>query len=94
MDIREASEGKEALQKVGVFQPQLILMDIRLPDENGLHLIKRIKQSHLDTKVIIMTGYDPVEYRGAAIRSGANGYIPKDFLNPGQFETLIKSLVA
>jgi DNA-binding NarL/FixJ family response regulator len=93
MVIQEASEGNEAIQKVGVFQPQLIFMDIRLPDGNGLQLTERIKASHPDTKVIIMTGYDSVEYREAAIRCGTNGYIAKDSLKPGQLETLIKSLV-
>ena len=92
--IQEASEGNEAIQKVGVFQPQLILMDIRLPDENGLHLTERIKTSHPDTIVIIMTSYDSVEYREAAIRCGANGYITKDSLTPGQIEKLVKSAVA
>ena len=93
MVIQEASEGNEAIQKVGVFQPQLILMDIRLPDENGLHLTEKIKASHPDTKVIIVTGYDSVEYREAAARCGANGYIAKESLNREQLETLIRSLV-
>ena len=93
MVIQEASEGNEAIQKVAVFQPQLIFMDIRLPDENGLDLTERIKTSHPDTKVVILTGFDSVEYREAAIRCRANGYIAKDSLTPGQLETLIKSLV-
>jgi DNA-binding NarL/FixJ family response regulator len=91
--IQEASEGKEAIQKVGVFQPQLIFMDIRLPGENGLHLTERIKASHPDTKVIILTGYDSPEYEEASTRCGANGYLPKDCLNPAELQTLIKSLV-
>ena len=94
MVIHEASEGNEAIQKVGVFQPQLILMDIRLPDENGLRLTERIKTSHPDTIVIIMTSYDSVEYREAATRCGANGCIAKDSLTPGQIEKLVKSAVA
>ena len=94
MVIHEASEGNEAIRKVGVFQPQLIFMDIRLPDENGLRLAERIKASHPDTKVIIMTNYDSVEYREAATRCGANGYIAKDSLTPGQIEKLVKSAVA
>jgi len=93
MVIQEASEGKEAHEKVGSFQPQLILMDIRLPDENGLHLTQRIKKSYPDTKVIIMTGFDSVEYREAATRFGAEGYFAKDALNKEQLETLIKSLI-
>jgi DNA-binding NarL/FixJ family response regulator len=92
--IQEASEGNEAIHKIGIFQPQLIFMDIRLPDENGLHLTERIKTSHPDTKVIIMTSYDSMEYREAAIRYGANGYISKDSLNPGQLEKLVKSIIA
>jgi DNA-binding NarL/FixJ family response regulator len=91
--IQEASDGNEAIQKVDVFQPQLILMDIRLPDENGLRLTERIKTSHPDTIVIIMTSYDSVEYREAAIRCRANGYITKDSLTPGQIEKLVKSAV-
>jgi YesN/AraC family two-component response regulator len=93
MVIQEASEGNEAIQKVGVFQPQLILMDIRLPDENGLHLTEKIRTSHPDMKVIIMTSYDSVEYREAAVRCGANGYIDKDSLNSEQLEKLIKPFV-
>jgi DNA-binding NarL/FixJ family response regulator len=93
MIIQEASEGNEAIQKVSAFQPQLIFMDIRLPDENGLQLTERITASHPDMKVIIMTGYDSVEYREAAIRCRANSYVAKDSLNPRELETLIKSLV-
>jgi DNA-binding NarL/FixJ family response regulator len=94
MIIQKASGGNEAIQEVGVFQPQLIFMDIRLPDENGLHLTERIKANHPDTKVIIMTGYDSVDYREAATRCGANGYIAKDSLTPGQIEKLVKSIAA
>ncbi len=93
MVIQEASEGKEAIQKAGVFQPQLIFMDIGLPDENGLQITERIKTSHPGTKVIILTGYDSVEYRQAATRCGANGYVAKGCLNPEELQTLIKSLV-
>ena len=93
MAIQEASEGSEAIQKVASFQPQVIFMDIRLPDENGLDLTKRIKASHPDTKVIIMTAYDAVEYREAATRFGAQGYFAKDALSTEQLEALIKSLV-
>ena len=89
MVIHEVSEGNEAIQQVGVFQPQLILMDIRLPDANGLHLTERIKTSHPDTKVVIMTGYDCVEYREAATRCGANGYLAKDSFKPEELEKLI-----
>jgi YesN/AraC family two-component response regulator len=93
MVIQEAAEGNEALQKVDAFQPDLIFMDIQLPGENGLQLTKKIKTKYLNTKIIILTGYDSLEYREAAIRSGGNCYILKDSLNYVQLENLLKTLV-
>ena len=93
MVIHEAAEGNEALQKVDTFRPELIFMDIGLPGENGLQLTQRIKTSYPDTKVIILTSHDTLEYREAAIRCGANCFITKGSLNWEQLETLVKSLV-
>jgi DNA-binding NarL/FixJ family response regulator len=93
MVIHEAAEGNEALQRVDTFRPELIFMDIGLPGENGLQLTQRIKTSYPDTKVIILTNHDTLEYREAAIRCGANCFITKASLNWEQLETLVKSLV-
>jgi DNA-binding NarL/FixJ family response regulator len=93
MVIQEAEEGKEALQRVEASQPELIFMDLHLPGENGLQLTQKIKSSYPGTKVIILTGHDILEYREAATRCGANGFITKDSLNTGQAEELVKSLV-
>jgi DNA-binding NarL/FixJ family response regulator len=93
MEVCEAAEGNEALQKVDALKPDLIFMDIRLPGENGLQLSQKIKARYPHTKIIILTNYDALEYREAAIRSGGDCYIPKDSLNYIQIEKLIKSLV-
>lgn len=93
MVIEEATEGDEALQRVDALQPELIFMDIRLPGENGLQLTQKIKTNYPNTKVIILTSYDILEYREAAIRCGANGFIPKDSLDWEQIEKLVRSLV-
>jgi len=93
MVIHEAAEGNEAFQRVDTFRPELIFMDIGLPGENGLQLTQRIKTSYPDTKVIILTSHDTLEYREAAIRCGANCFITKGSLNWEQLETLVKSLV-
>ena len=92
MVIHEAHEGKQALQQVGALLPELIFMDIKLPGENGLQLTQRIKASHPDMKVVILTNYDILEYREAAIRSGANSFLTKDSLNWEHLENLVKSL--
>ncbi len=92
MAIYEASEGNEALEKVDAFHPQLIFMDIRLPGENGLKLTRKIKTGHPDMTVIVLTSYDTLEYRQAALRSGASCFISKDSMNWQQIETCINSL--
>ncbi len=72
-----ASDGREAMQKVESFQPDLILMDIRLPDESGLELTKKIKITNPNIKVIILTGHHYPEYKEVAARYGADGFFVK-----------------
>ena len=92
MVIQEATEGNEALQAVDALQPELIFMDIRLPGENGLQLTQKIKKNYPHIKVIILTSYDILEYREAAIRCGANSFVTKDSLDWEQIEKLVRSL--
>jgi YesN/AraC family two-component response regulator len=77
MIIEEASDGNEALQKVDSFQPDLILMDIRLPDVSGLDLIKKIKITNSAVKVIVLTGHHYPEYEETAAQYGADGFLVK-----------------
>ena len=87
--IDEAANGVEALKRVNVFAPDLILMDIRLPGESGLALTKKIKAIYPDIIIFILTNYDSQECREAASRYGADRYIAKDSLK--RVEELIKS---
>jgi DNA-binding NarL/FixJ family response regulator len=93
MEVYEAAEGNEALQKVDALKPDLVFMDIRLPGDNGLQLTQKIKARYPHTKIIVLTNYDSLEYREAAIRSGGDCYVDKDSLNYVQIGNLIKSLV-
>jgi DNA-binding NarL/FixJ family response regulator len=93
MIIYEAAEGNEALQRVDALKPELVFTDIRLPGENGIELTKKIKAKYPTIKVVILTSYDSFEYRGAAIQSGGNCYIPKDSLAYVEIEKLVKALV-
>jgi YesN/AraC family two-component response regulator len=77
MIVEEASDGKEAMQKTGSFQPDLILMDIRLPDESGLELTKKIKNTNSDIRILILTGHHYPEYQEKAIQYGADGFLVK-----------------
>ena len=77
MAVEEALDGKAALEKVISFLPHLVFMDIRLPGQNGLELTRKIKTSHPNIAIIILTDYDLPEYREAARSGGADGFIPK-----------------
>ena len=78
MEILEAANGEEALQKIKTLPPDAILMDLRLPGENGIELTKKIKARYPDIIVVILTNYDLPEYREAAYQSGANHFLSKD----------------
>ncbi len=90
--IQVATDGKEALEKVDAFRPQLIFMDIRLPGENGLSLTKKIKAKYPETLVVVLTSYDNPEYRDAALQSGASRFVSKDSLNFEEIAALISSI--
>lgn len=80
--ISEAKDGEEALRTIPTFLPDLIFMDIRLPDRNGLQLTRLIKGLFPDIKVVILTNYDLPEYRDAAFQYKADHYAPKDLFMP------------
>ena len=77
MIVEEASDGKETMEKVGSFQPDLIIMDLRLPDDSGLELTKKIKIMNSSVKVLIFTGHHYPEYREMAAQYGADGFLVK-----------------
>ncbi len=89
--IDEAADGRETVQKLNPPFPNLILMDIRLPDENGLELTKRIKTIHPGIRIVIVTGYDTAEYREAASKNGADDFFSKDSFGSAKIQDLIKS---
>ena len=92
MAVEEALDGKEALEKITTFLPDLVFMDIRLPGETGLELTRRMKASHPHIVIIILTDYDLPEYREAAHDGGADGFIAKGALNLEDIGTLLESM--
>ena len=94
IDIFEASDGKEALQKMETLHPDLVFMDIKLPGENGLELTKRIKTGFPDVTVIILSGYDFPEYREAAYRFKADHFLSKGSSTKEGILALVNSLLS
>ena len=75
--IGEAENGRDAVQLTLEKQPDVVLMDIGMPILNGLEATRQIKKHSVQTKVLILSGYENDEYILQVIQSGANGYILK-----------------
>jgi DNA-binding NarL/FixJ family response regulator len=75
--IGEAGSAREALEQVANLQPNVVVMDIRLPGTSGIEACEEIVQRFPDTKVIMLTSYAEDEMLFSAIRAGASGYILK-----------------
>ncbi len=94
MDIIEAGDGKEALQKVDSHPPNLIFMDIKLPGENGLELTRRIKTDYPHVIIIMLTNADLPEYREAAIRNKADHYLVKGSTSTNEIFEIVKTILS
>ncbi len=94
IEIVEAADGTEAFQEIDFYPPDLIFMDAKLPGENGLELTRRIKADHPEIVVIVLTSYDFLEYRQAAIRFKADYFFSKDAITNNEFFTLVKSIIS
>jgi len=76
--VDEAGDGREALSKVEYRRPDLIFMDIQLPGENGLDVIKEIKRVYNEIVIVILTSNSLLEYRQQAFRNGADYFLSKE----------------
>jgi DNA-binding NarL/FixJ family response regulator len=94
MEIIEATDGKEALQKIDSSNPYLIFMDIELRGQNGLELTKRIKAQYPQTIIIILTSHDLQEYRDAADQNNANYFLTKGLSTKGEILALVDSILS
>ena len=76
--VGTACDGFDALEKIPATKPDVVLMDIRMPNMNGVVATSRIKKKYPDVKVLILTTFDDSEYILNAINNGASGYLLKD----------------
>ncbi len=75
--VGEASEGKEAIEKARELVPDVVVMDISMPEMDGLEATRRIKKKNPSVKVLVLTQHDNREYILSTIKSGSDGYLPK-----------------
>ena len=88
--VGEANNGKEVLVKVGETNPDVILMDLYMPEMDGVEATAYIKKEYPNVKVIVLTSFSDQAHVLPALRAGASGYILKD-VEPDQLVEAIRS---
>jgi DNA-binding NarL/FixJ family response regulator len=91
--VAEASNGIEAVDQAARFSPGIILMDIRMPELDGLQATRRILAADKAARILILTTFDLDEYVFEALRAGASGFVLKDD-SPEQLIAAIRTVAA
>lgn len=89
--IGVAYDGAQAVELVGECQPDVVLMDVRMPVMNGVESTKLIKEQYPDIKVLMLTTFDDDQYVVEALRLGAVGYLLKD-MPPAELISAVRAV--
>lgn len=76
--IAEACDGVDCINKLEGISPDVLLLDINMPNMNGLEVLKKLKEKRIKVKVLVLTVHNEVEYLLKAVDIGVNGYLLKD----------------
>lgn len=76
--VGEASDGAEAIRMVDLLDPDVVLMDVRMPGVGGIEATRTLHASHPETRVLVLTTYDRDEFAFGALQAGAAGFLLKN----------------
>lgn len=85
-----AKDGMECTTVISKISIDIVLLDIKLPDANGIDLIDKLKKVQPDVKIIMMTGHSPQGYVTKALSKGANGFILKDCTSQEMIQGILR----
>jgi DNA-binding NarL/FixJ family response regulator len=91
--VGEAENGRQAVELAAVSSADVILMDIRMPELDGIEATARILEAQPETKILILTTFDLDEYVARALRAGASGFLLKD-VRPAQLGEAIRVIAS
>ena len=80
VDVTFAADGREALEKIAHHPPEIVVTDLQMPNMDGLHLVRAIRQKHASIPVVLMTGKGSEEIAVEALENGAASYVTKKLL--------------
>jgi|SRR5215213_2190009 len=90
--VGEAGKGSEALDLIKQLKPNLVLLDITMPEGNGFEVLGQVTKKYPEIRVIVLTVHEAGEYAIRALREGAAGYLPKSAA-PTELEEAIQTVV-
>jgi DNA-binding NarL/FixJ family response regulator len=91
--VAEASNGRDAIAQAARFHPDVVLMDIRMPELDGLEATRRILAADASARILILTTFDLDDYVFQALRAGASGFVLKDD-PPEQLIAAVRTIAA
>jgi DNA-binding NarL/FixJ family response regulator len=89
--VGEAADGQDAVRLVDLYGPDVVLMDVRMPNMDGIEATRAIVQSGAVSRVLILTTFDLDEYAFSALRAGASGFLLKD-VPPAELVAAIRTV--
>ena len=91
--VGEAGTGEDAVRLTGSLRPDVVLMDVRMPGEDGVSATRRIVESGSASRILILTTFDLDEYAFAGLRAGASGFLLKD-VPPAELLAAIRAVAS
>src|SRR5438067_8517362 len=88
--VGQAVDGLDAIKKVASLKPDVILMDLKMPNLDGIEATRRVVAEHPEIKILILTTFETDSYVLQALRAGASGYVLKD----AQVDSIVSSILA
>ena len=91
--VDEASDGVEAIEMYDKFQPEIVFMDIAMPNVNGIEAMKVINEKYNHTNIIMITSFDDQNFIYEALSSGAKGFVVKPF-NEDKIKSALSAIIS
>jgi len=92
--VGTATNGEEALEKITLLKPQLLLLDLVMPGMSGLQVLPRLKQASPQTQIVVLTLLNSPDYRRASLAAGADDFVAKENLDADLRPVLAKIIQA